>query len=112
MAMEKQENKSFNRRALVSVAMIASGTSLPISGIMNHLLQFEPFTIARHFWMSVHNMSAILFSVFVIFHLTYNWSVLVKHLRKVKGIRISKEAVIAIILVAGIVGLFSLHTFI
>jgi uncharacterized membrane protein YdcZ (DUF606 family) len=71
--MEQElKKKPFNKRAFISIAMFLAGICLPISGIMNHRLQFEPLTVERHFWMSVHNMAGILFVIFVILHLSYN----------------------------------------
>ncbi len=107
--MEKVNKKPFSKRAFVSVAMFVSGLGLPVSGIMNHNLQFETLTTERHFWMSVHNMSAILFTIFLMIHIAYNWRSLMHYFKKIKGIRVSKEAILAIALVVFIVGLFSSH---
>jgi hypothetical protein len=101
----------FNKRALISTALFTSGLLLPFSGIMNHLLQFEGLTIQRHFWMSVHDISGILFVIFSILHISYNWRALINYVKKVKDVFISKEALIAIILVILIVGLISSHPF-
>ncbi|MCX6247205.1 MAG: DUF4405 domain-containing protein [Bacteroidetes bacterium] len=103
--------KPFNKRAFISTALVVSGLLLPISGLMNHLLQFEGLTFARHFWMSVHDISGILFVLFSILHISYNWRALINYVKKVKDIFISKEALIAIILVVSIVGLVSSHVF-
>ncbi len=109
--MEKEEKKRFNKRAFISIAMFVSGLGLPVSGLMNHNLQFETLSQDRHFWMSVHNMSAVLFIIFVIVHIFYNWRSLMHYIKKMKGIIISKEAILAIVLVCFIVGLFSTHVF-
>ncbi len=109
--METNFKKTFNKRAFVSISMFISGIILPISGIMNHDLQFEALATQRHFWMSVHNMSATLFCVFAVLHIIYNWKALLNHVRKLKGITISKEAICAILLVIFIVGIFSSHAF-
>jgi hypothetical protein len=106
-----QQKKAFNRRAFVSITMFVAGLALPVSGIMNHNLQIEQLTAQRHFWMSVHNMSAFLFTMFAIIHVVYNRRSLWHYAKKVKGILISKEALAAIMLVAGIVALFSSHVF-
>ena len=103
--------KPFNKRALISTTLFTSGLILPISGLMNHVLQFEGLTIARHFWMSVHDIAGVLFVIFSILHISYNWRALINYLKKVKDSIISKEALIAIILVFIIVGLFSSHAF-
>ena len=103
--------KPFNKRAFISTALFTSGLFLPISGLMNHLLQFEGLTFARHFWMSAHNISGILFVIFSILHISYNWRALINHVKKVRDVIISKEALIAIMLVIIIVGLISSHAF-
>jgi len=105
------QKKPFNKRAFTSIAMIVSLMGLPISGIMNHQLQIEPLTLARHFWMSVHNVSAILFVVIAIIHITYNWRVLLHYAQKAKETAISREAIMAIVLVVIIVGVISSHAF-
>jgi hypothetical protein len=103
--------KPFNKRAFISTALFTSGLILPISGLMNHVLQFERLTLARHFWMSAHDISGILFVIFSILHISYNWRALINYVKKVKDFIISKEAFIAIILVIIIVGLISSHAF-
>lgn len=110
--MEQEPNKkTFNRRPFVSIVMFLSGLCLPISGIMDHKLQFDSLSVERHFWMSVHTSAAILFTIFAIIHISYNWKVLVHYTKKVKEISISKEAISAFFLVIIIVGLISSHAF-
>lgn len=103
--------KSFNKRAFISIAMFFSGLCLPFSGFMNHKLQFEHLTVQRHFWMTIHNVAAILFIIFAILHISYNWRVLINYLKKVKETFISKEAIVAITLVIVVIGLFASHAF-
>ncbi len=105
------EKKPFNRRAFVSLILIASGSILPVSGIMNHQLQFDTLTQARHVWMSIHNMAATIFMLSAITHVSLNWRPLVHYAKKAKGILLSKEAVAAFILVFGIMSLFASHAF-
>ncbi len=107
--MELKEKKPFNKRAFVSVAMFAAALGLPISGLMNHQMQFEPFSQTRHFWMSVHNVSAILFCLFAIMHITLNWTPLMHYIKKIKGVSISKEALLAVALVFVVVAFISSH---
>ena len=108
---ENVVQKPFNKRAFISTAMFISGLFLPVSGLMNHALQFEELTLARHFWMSVHDISGILFIIFSVLHISFNWKALVNYVKKVKDIYISKEALTAIIVTLIIVGLFSSHVF-
>ncbi len=103
--------KPFNKRAFISTALVTSGLFLPITGLMNHLLQFEGLTFARHFWMSVHDIAGIVFILFSILHISYNWRALINYIKKVKDVFISKEALMAVILVIAVIGLISSHTF-
>jgi hypothetical protein len=105
----KIEKQPFNKRAFSSVAMFIAVLGLPYSGIMNHKLQFAEFSPERHFWMSVHNVSALLFVIFAVMHIWLNRRALVNYMHKVKGAVISREALYAILFVFIIVALFSSH---
>jgi hypothetical protein len=105
------KKKSFNKRAFISTALFMSGLFLPFSGYMNHYFQFDTLTMERHFWMSVHDIAGILFVIFSVLHISYNWRTLLNYAKKAKKIFISKEALAAIILVILVVGLISSHTF-
>ena len=109
----KQETKKkpFNKRAFISTALFVSGLSLPFTGFMNHYFQFDRLTLDRHFWMSAHDITGILFVIFSILHISYNWRVLMNYAKKLKGMLISKEALTAILFVILIVGLVSSHAF-
>ncbi len=103
--------KQFNKRAFVTVAMCAGALLLPISGIMNHTLQCEPWSTARHFWMAIHNMSALLFSIFLLWHVMLNRKALGRYLRSLPARIPTKEALLGSAIVLGFVGVFSLHAF-
>ncbi|MCK9423228.1 MAG: DUF4405 domain-containing protein [Bacteroidales bacterium] len=103
------KKKPFNRRAFISTALLISGLCLPFSGIMNHVFQFEKLTVERHFWMSVHDIAGILFVIFSILHISFNWRTLLNYAKKAKEMFISKEALAAIVLVIIIVGVISSH---
>ena len=53
--------KPFNTRGFIAIVLVTAGAILPVSGVMNHQLQMDTLTTARHFWMAVHNMAATLF---------------------------------------------------
>jgi len=101
----------FNKRAFISTALFVSGLSLPFTGFMNHYLQFDKLTLERHFWMSAHDIAGILFVIFTILHISYNWKVLMSYAKKAKEMIISKEAITAIAFVIIIIGLVSSHAF-
>ena len=109
--MENQQNNRFNRRSFVAVALLVSGLLLPISGIKNHNLQFDPLTIQRHFWMAVHNFTAVLFVIMTIFHVYYNKTLLGRYLSSYKSRLVSREALAAFLFVIVLVGIFSSHVF-
>jgi succinate dehydrogenase/fumarate reductase cytochrome b subunit len=105
------KKKLFNKRAFISTAMFISGLCLPISGYMNHFYQFDNLSQPRHFWMAVHDVAGILFVIFSVLHIVYNWKALVNYAKKTKETYISKETLFAIILVILVISLFSSHTF-
>lgn len=105
-------NKKFNRRAFIAFGMLASGIALPVSGLMNHFLGFDLLTQSRHFWMSVHNILGILFTIFSISHIILNRHAIKNYLFRLKKAVISTEALAAISIVAFITCIFALHVFI
>jgi len=103
--------KQFNKRAFISSALFISCLSLPFTGFINHSLQFDQLSIERHFWMSAHNVAGILFVLFVILHISYNWRALLNYAKKYKEKYITKETFTAIALVIIVIGLISSHAF-
>jgi hypothetical protein len=106
-----EANKKFNKRAFISVGLLVSGIGLPFSGLMNHFTGFDPMTTARHFWMSVHDISGILFTIFAITHIILNWRSIKNYAVNLKGIIISREALAAISIVIIITALIASHAF-
>jgi uncharacterized iron-regulated membrane protein len=105
------KKKPFNKRAFVSTALFVSGLILSFSGYMNHILSFDTLSFDKHLWMSVHNVVGILFAIFVLLHITFNWSVLLNYAKKAKEKFVSKETITAVALVIIVVCLFSSHVF-
>ncbi len=91
--------------------MTASLLMLPLSGYMNHYYQFDPLSTARHFWMAFHDVAAILFAVFSVIHIVFNRRLLLNYIKKAKSIIVTKEAVLAALLIVFIVGFISMHAF-
>jgi hypothetical protein len=83
----------FNKRAFTALVLLLSGSLLPISGIMNHLVQFDSLTPDKHFWMSFHNIAALILCISAIAHISLNWLPLTRYAKKVNGILLNKEAV-------------------
>ena len=93
--------------------MVFSGIGLPITGVANHLTGMESLTVQRHAWMSAHNVLALMFSVFCVWHIILNRSALGRHLREAasRAAAISRETACAAALVFGVAFIFISHAF-
>jgi len=103
--------KRFNLRSFVTLMVTFSGLGLPATGVANHCYGFAPMSVARHAWMSAHNVLGILFVVFAVWHVILNRRSLWSHLKSV-GARLapaSREALIAGAVVAVTLLLFVGH---
>lgn len=106
-----EAKKKFNYRAFVSVGLLVSGIGLPLSGLMNHYMGLDPLTVSRHFWMSVHDVAGIFFTLFAVTHIILNRHSIKNYVSRFKSVIISKEALTAIAIVGFFVMLISLHAF-
>lgn len=68
--------RKFNVRAFVTLMIVSTCLVLPVTGIANHFYGFSPPTTARHVWMTAHNMSGLIFTVFLVWHVVLNRRVL------------------------------------
>lgn len=107
------EHKKFNVRSFVALMVLFAGVGLPVTGIANHLCQFDSLTTERHAWMTAHNVLALLFVVFAVWHCILNRRGLWGH---IKGIApcfpsVSREALFAAGVVAVIVLVSVSHAF-
>lgn len=112
--MNTVEKPSLNKRSLNVLIMFFSFMLLPFSGVIIHsthgMSENEPL---RHFAMSVHNLSAIIFLSTCLIHLAANRKALVKYIleKTNKYSSFKRETVIALLIVFVIVGIFSIHAF-
>jgi hypothetical protein len=112
--MNMVEKQSLNKRSLNVLIMLFSFSLLPFSGIMIHsthgMSEREPI---RHFAMSIHNLSAIIFLITCLVHLFVNRKPMFKYLSEKTPYysRFKREAVIALAIVFTLVGFFSMHAF-
>jgi hypothetical protein len=109
----ERQNKRFSTRAFVALVMTASGVGLPLTGYMNHVYGFEPISVARHAWMTAHNVLGLLFAVSAGWHAWLNRRALLNHLRGgLAGVRrVGREAACAVAVVGLLVALFVSHAF-
>ena len=78
--MESKNKKSFNKRAVVSVALFILFILLPISGKMIEAEKDNPD--AMFIWGGIHYLLGLLFTIFGLFHIVYNWKILTHYLKK------------------------------
>jgi hypothetical protein len=97
-----RKSGSFRVRSFVAATALLSGLSLPISGLANHLYGPDEMNDARHAWMALHNVLALIFLVFVIWHVVLNFRGLKKHIKgAVARVQlVSRETLVAVALVA------------
>jgi hypothetical protein len=97
----------------VALVIAFSGLGLPVTGIANHVYGFDSLTVARHAWMSAHNVLGLLFAVFSIWHVVLNRRPLMRHIQGVAARipTVSREALLAAALVALCLFLLVGHAF-
>jgi hypothetical protein len=112
--MQSSRENPFNMRAFVALGAAFSGLMLPFTGYANHVYQFDPFIVQRHAWMSAHNVSAVLFLVFVSWHVLLNRRMLIRHARGslMKMTFPSREAILGLLVVASMTLLIVGHAFV
>jgi len=97
----KNAQKQASTRALVTLSVAFTGLLLPVTGIANHIYGFSPMSVARHAWMTAHNLLGLLFVVFSIWHALLNRRALWSHVKN--AARRAKSASIRDKVTAGIV---------
>lgn len=76
-----QKHNQFQIRSFAAIVLATTGIGLPVTGIVNHFNAFSGFTVARHAWMSAHNVLGVLFVLFALVHVLLNRRVLWGHLK-------------------------------
>jgi uncharacterized membrane protein len=72
----------FNKRGFVSMLAGLSFLTLPFTGLLMHKARESSDAFGNHLWMGAHNIFAVLFLVTAIFHIKYNWPVLMIYVKK------------------------------
>lgn len=77
--------RRLNRRALVTIAATVTGLALPVSGVADHLI-LNSNSAAGFNWGSVtHWTCALLFTVFITWHVVLNRKAYRRHIAEVSG---------------------------
>jgi len=109
--------KKLNTKAFISFTTFLSLIILMLSGICLYVspsggiareINWNLLSLSREAWRGMHITFCIFFIVFIIFHLTYNWKVLLAYLKNklTKKLVFKKEFCLAL-LIAGILLIFS-----
>jgi hypothetical protein len=112
--MKDQQKSLLNKRSLNVMVMFFSFALLPPSGIMLHFTDhLATNDLLRHFVMSIHNFSSIIFLVSGVLHIITNWKAMKRHMSSKVGEYVSfkREMVIAFVIVIGIIAFLSSHVF-
>ena len=97
--MKDTVKQTMNKRALTSMFMFFSFILLPLSGIPLHFSRTgDGVGVLEHFLMSVHNISALIFIIAVVIHLSLNWDALIKYIatKTSEYFRFRKELIFAL----------------
>lgn len=76
--METKQAKRVNKRAIVSLGLLITLLAMPVSALTAHAAHGNP--PVRHAWMHIHLVTGILFMVFGILHVIYNWKALKRYM--------------------------------
>ncbi len=112
--MNSTIKQPINRRALTSMFMFFAFILLPLSGFALHYSRISIGEgVVEHFLMSIHNMSALIFGIAVLLHISLNWNSLIKYVatKTNEYFQFRKEMIVALLAVVLVVGLFSSHAF-
>jgi hypothetical protein len=96
--------KPFNKRALVDIALAICALGLPVSAILMESTQREPgFNSVHHMWVEMHGGFGLLFMVFAVWHVILNRRALMNYLKGAGSTSsISREAIVAVLIVAAL----------
>jgi hypothetical protein len=78
--MKSDNKKTFNKRSIVSITLFILFILLPISGKMIEIMGNNPE--AKYIWGGIHYLLGLLFTIFGIFHIIYNWEMLKQYIKK------------------------------
>lgn len=98
--------KKNNGRGLASMMMLVTFLLLMPSGIMMHVYDMPGENGARHFAMGMHNICATVFVAAGLFHVKYNFRIIVRYISSYR-----REMVITLALLMVILLFSVLHGF-
>lgn len=75
--MKATKNREMNKRAVTSIGLFITLIIMPISALITHITHDGP---TSHIWLHIHVVAGILFTIFGILHVVYNWKALKRYI--------------------------------
>ncbi len=69
----ENKRKRLSKRAIISIGLLISVVMMPITAIFIHVTHGLSIS---HFWLHLHVLFGVIFSIFGVIHFVYNWRVL------------------------------------
>lgn len=98
--------KKNSGRGLASMIMLVTFIMLIPSGIMMHIYDIPGQSGGKHFAMGMHNVCALIFVVSGMFHLKYNFRVIIKYISEYRRELLITSCLTLIILVLSVMHAF------
>jgi uncharacterized membrane protein len=73
----KSTKKTFNKRAIISITLLAALIMMPVSGVIIHI---SHGTETSRKWLHLHVVFGTIFMIAGVYHIIYNWRVLKNYL--------------------------------
>ncbi|HXK59368.1 MAG TPA: DUF4405 domain-containing protein [Acidobacteriota bacterium] len=95
--------RKFNLRAFVSLILGFCGIGLSVTGLVDLFTELSPEEVTVHALHACHNVLALLFIVFFVWHIVLNWRPLRNYLGKTSRLpSVSRELILASAIVVGL----------
>jgi len=94
--MEMSQKKPFNYRAFISVGLFFTLVILFVTAVLIQFFEHDEDSLEMHISVSCHALAGILFIIFNVLHLRFNWLSFKLYLNSEK-VSINKEAIFAVL---------------
>ncbi|MDR2563893.1 MAG: DUF4405 domain-containing protein [Prevotellaceae bacterium] len=80
--MKPSSRSPFNKRRRVSLWLFFTMCALVLTGVLIQTFEALEKEFPAHLFTAIHVVAGVIFTVFSIFHVIYNWRALKNYLRK------------------------------
>jgi protein-S-isoprenylcysteine O-methyltransferase Ste14 len=109
--MNPSKRRPFNRRAFAALALAICGLMLPVSAV---LMEEGRHGQGRNLWGPVHGAFGLLFVAFALWHIYMNRRLMWNHIKgaPAKAHSVSRELIVAVVLIGACMALLLGHEFV